>query len=92
MKLTTKQRIAAYEYALNTSPEVRDEWQGVCNWLRLWVYKKGLIHHISVSDIPKYFSEFKKFKPINPDVHWFSNNKERDTCLELCILMAEEKL
>jgi hypothetical protein len=48
--------------------------------------------HISISEIPDYFLEFKLFKPEDAmfDDLWFENDHERLVVLEFCILMLEQ--
>jgi len=93
MKISTKERIDAYEYALQLDSSVRRSFVGICNWLRLWLYKNNKTSSIACDNVPYYFPEFETFHPeYNDFVMWFDNNFQRDICLELCILMAEDEL
>ena len=91
--MTTLQRIEAYKHAIvNMKKNKRKGWEGICNWLRIWMYGFNNMHQINTFNVARYFPEFKAFKPNHADPFWFSNDKERMVCLELCILMAEDEL
>jgi hypothetical protein len=92
MGFTKKERKKIYKEAIKMYQ--KDFWykeEGTCIVLHHAV-RKLFGTHISISEIPDYFLEFKLFKPEDAmfDDLWFENDHERLVVLEFCILMLEQ--